>query len=150
MSQSAETPPKGRITRAAYRAWAMSRPGRGRTELVRGEIFSMAPERGAHLEAKAAVWLALRGAISAAGVPCRALPDGATVEVDDDTDYEPGAVVYCGERMAPDAVVVPNPVVVVEVLSPGTRSVDTAQKLVDYFRVTSIRHYLIGTRAPAR
>ena len=33
--------------------------------------------------------------------------------------------------------------VVVEVTSPGTLSVDTGFKLTDYFRVPSIRHYLI-------
>ena len=85
----------------------------------------------------------MRQAILAAGLPCEALPDGATVEVGDDTDYEPGAVVTCGERMGDDAVVAPNPVIVVEVLSPSTRSVDTGVKLIDYFRVPSIRHYLI-------
>ena len=103
----------------------------------------MAPERGAHLRIKAAAWLALRQAIATAGVPCQALPDGATIEVDDETDYEPDAVVNCGERMADDAVAAPNPLVVVEVLSPSTRSVDTGAKLTDYFRVPSIQHYLI-------
>jgi len=34
-------------------------------------------------------------------------------------------------------------VVVVEVLSPATQSVDFADKLADYFRVPSIQHYLI-------
>jgi Uma2 family endonuclease len=149
VSQSAETPPKGRMTRAAYRAWAEQQP-RGRYELVRGEVVAMAPERGAHLRAKLAAALALRRAIAEAGVPCQALPDGATVEVGDNVDYEPDALVNCGEPMADDAVAAPNPVVVVEVLSPGTRSVDTAQKLVDYFRVPSIRHFLIlDTRARA-
>ena len=57
--------------------------------------------------------------------------------------YEPDAVVTCGERMGDDAIVAPNPVVVVEVLSPSTRAVDTGAKLTDYFRVPSIRHYLI-------
>ncbi len=126
------------LSREEYRRWAEAQP-RGRYERVGGEVVAMAPERGAHLEIKAATWLALRQAI-AAGVPCQALPDGATVEIDDETDYEPDAVVNCGERMARDAVAVPNPVVVVEVLSPSTRSVDTGAKLTDYFRVPSVRH----------
>ncbi len=49
----------------------------------------------------------------------------------------------CGERIADDAIAAPNPVVVVEVLSPSTQSVDTGAKLADYFRVPSIQHYLI-------
>ncbi len=78
----------------------------------------MAPERGAHLPVKGAVYKALDRAVTAAGVPCQALPGGATVETGD-SDYEPDAVVNCGEPMADDAVAAPNPVIVVEVLSPG-------------------------------
>lgn len=131
------------LSREEYRRWAEAQP-HGRYELVAGEIVAMAPGRVEHLRVKAAVWLCLRQAIRAAGLPCEALPDGATVEVGDDTDYEPDAVVACGERMAGDAIAVSNPVVVVEVLSPSTRSVDTGAKLSDYFRVPSIQHYLIA------
>jgi Uma2 family endonuclease len=60
-----------------------------------------------------------------------------------DSDYEPGALVNCGQPMADDAIAAPNPVVVVEVLSPGTGSTDTGAKLADYFLVRSIVHYLI-------
>lgn len=130
------------LSREEYRRWAEVQP-RGRHERVAGEVVAMAPERAAHVRVKARVWQALDRAIRAAGLPCEALADGATVEVGDDTDYEPDAVVTCGERMADDAIVAPNPVVVVEVLSPSTRSVDSGAKLADYFRVSSIRHYLI-------
>jgi len=51
--------------------------------------------------------------------------------------------VNCGEQPDEDAVAAPNPVIVVEVTSPGTRSVDTGAKLAGYFRVPSIQHYLI-------
>jgi Uma2 family endonuclease len=71
------------------------------------------------------------------------LPDGVTVEIDDDTDYEPDAVVNCGPPAPGDAVAATNPVVVVEVLSPSTEHIDLAEKLADYFRVPSIQHYLI-------
>ena len=71
-----------------------------------------------------------------------ALPDGATVETGD-SDYEPDALVNCGEPMADDAIAAPHPVIIVEVLSPGTASTDTGGKLADYFRVPSVAHYLI-------
>ena len=134
--------PPGVLGRAEFRRWADAQP-RGRYERVGGEVVAMAPERVAHLRVKAAAWLALRQAISAAGEPCEALPGGATVEVGDDTDYEPDAVVNCGPRLPPDAIAAPTPVIVVEVLSPSTQSVDTGAKLTDYFRVPSIQHYLI-------
>jgi Uma2 family endonuclease len=130
------------LSRNEYRRWAEAQP-RGRYELVAGEVVAMAPERVAHVRVKAQAWQALDRAIRTAGLPCEALADGVTVEVGDDTDYEPDAVVNCGERMADDAIAAPNPIIVVEVLSPSTRSVDTGAKLSDYFRVPSVRHYLI-------
>ena len=130
-----------RYSREEFRRWCEAQPT-GRYERVDGRIVAMSPERGAHLRMKAAVYVALRRAITAAGVDCQALPDGATVETGD-SDYEPDALVNCGEPMADDAVAAPNPVIVVEVLSPGTASTDTGGKLADYFRVTSVAHYLI-------
>jgi Uma2 family endonuclease len=129
------------MTREAYYAWC-GQQERGRFERIDGEVVAMAPERGAHLLMKSEMWLALRQAIAVAGVACQALPDGATVS-SGDSDYEPDAVVNCGPRMAFDATHAPNPVVVVEVLSPGTQSVDTGVKLAGYFLVPSIVHYLI-------
>jgi Uma2 family endonuclease len=130
-----------RVSREAFRRWRETQP-KGRFERVDGRIVAMAPERGAHLRVKGAVYRALVRAVAASGVDCQALPDGATVETGD-SDYEPDAVVNCGEPMADDAVAVPNPVVIVEVLSPGTASTDTGGKLADYFRLASVAHYLI-------
>ena len=48
-----------------------------------------------------------------------------------------------GPRPPPDATTAINPVIVVKVLSASTRSVDSSETLVDYFRVPSIQHYLI-------
>jgi Uma2 family endonuclease len=123
--------------------WAMAQPD-GRYELLDGEAVAMAPERAAHARLKSAVWLALRDAIKSAGLPCEALPDGMTVKIDARTAYEPDALVQCGERLSGETVIVSTPLIVVEVLSPKTSSRDVGAKLADYFRVPSIRHYLIA------
>ena len=128
--------------REAYRAWSVAQPA-GRYEWVHGNVVAMAPERLIHTRLKATVWLALHQAVQRAGVQCEALADGATVEIGDDTDYEPDAVVNCGERGGTDALAVPSPVIVVEVLSPSTGYRDLGTKLADYFRVPSVQHYLI-------
>ncbi len=125
-------------TREEYRRWCEAQT-RGRYERVDGRIVAMAPERAGHARVKGAVFLALRRAISEAGVACEALPDGVTVETGD-SDYEPDAVVNCGARIPDDAMAASNPVIVVEVLSPGTSSVDTGAKLAGYFRLPSIAH----------
>jgi Uma2 family endonuclease len=130
-----------RFTRAEFRRWAEGQAQRH--ELVAGEPIAKSPEPVVHVRLKARIWRALDRAIQDAGVECEALADGMTIEVDEDTDYEPDAVVNCGPPMDPDATVATNPVIVVEVLSPSTQSIDSSDKLADYFRIPSIHHYLI-------
>lgn len=135
--------PRARMTADAFIAWAMEQPEGERYELVQGEIVAMAPERSAHALTKARVWRALDDAIAAAGLRCTAYPDGMSVEIDADTVYEPDALVRCGEPLPDEAVKLHDPLIVVEVLSPSTRARDAGAKLEDYFRLPSLRHYLI-------
>jgi Uma2 family endonuclease len=132
---------KPRMTVDEFLAWAVAQPKR--YELHCGEVYMMSPESAGHAEMKAAVYTALMAGIKTAKVPCHALPDGMTVRIDDETAYEPDAIVYCGPKIARSAIEVPNPVVVVEVLSPSTRSVDLSIKLAAYFCLPSVVHYLI-------
>jgi Uma2 family endonuclease len=129
------------LTRDEFRRWVEGR--KERYERISGEPVAMSPERAQHVRVKNRMWAALDRAIREEGLDCEALGDGITIEVDAETDYEPDAVVNCGPRLGPDEVAVTNPVVVVEVLSPSTQSIDSSDKLADYFRVPSIQHYLI-------
>ncbi len=131
----------GKISREDYYRWYDSQPS-GRFERVDGQVVAMGAERVAHVKAKSAVFLALRRAVAASGISCEALADGVTVQTGD-SDYEPDALVNCGPPIGGDEVAAPNPVVIVEVLSPGTAGVDTDSKLAGYFRVPSVAHYLI-------
>ena len=103
----------------------------------------MSPEVVGHSEIKGAVHMALVAAIRQRHLPCYALPDGPTVRIDDETAYEPNALVYCGQKLPQTALEVPSPVIIVEVLSPCTRRVDVSLKLAGYFRLPSVAHYLI-------
>jgi Uma2 family endonuclease len=130
------------MSRHQFQQWAEAQP-RGRFERVDGEVVAKAPERWVHARLRAQTWLALDRAITLAGLACEAVPRGMTVEIDDDTDCEPDALVNCGPPIPDDAIAAPNPVVIVEVLSPGTAPVDTGAKLADYFRLASVQHYLL-------
>jgi Uma2 family endonuclease len=132
---------KTRMTVDEFLSWAEDEPGR--YELFRGEVHAMSPEGVGHAERKGAIYTSLVAAIRARQLPCHALPDGATVRIDDMTAYEPDALVYCGEKLSPEAIEVPNPIIIVEVLSPSTRRVDVSLKLIGYFRLPSVAHYLI-------
>jgi Uma2 family endonuclease len=132
---------KPNMTVDEFLAWAEENPGR--YELSEGEVYAMSPERIGHARTKFAVQAALLAAIRKAGVFARMVPNGPAVRVSERTAYEPDALVYCGPERPDDAIDVPNPVIIVEVLSPGTRHIDNATKLSGYFAVASVSHYLI-------
>ena len=133
--------PQHKMTVDEYLAWAEGQPGR--YELYTGRVYAMAPERAGHAKVKFAVQAAFAAAIRKAGAECHMLPDGMTVRVDANTAHEPDALVYCGEELPDSAIEVPNPVILVEVLSPSTRRIDASLKLAGYFSIESVRHYLI-------
>ena len=133
--------PKIRMTVDEYLDWARDVPGRH--ELVDGEIYAMSPEAAGHAKVKYAVQTALLNGIRNRKLPCHMLPDGMTVRVDQSTAFEPDALVYCGQELAQSAVEVPAPVIVVEVLSPSTGRFDGTVRLVGYFKLPSIAHYLL-------
>ena len=131
------------MTASEFLRWAEARPDGRRHELVGGEPVAMAPERNRHNLVKAECWLALRQAVRSAGVDCTVLGDGATVVVDEDNVYEPDVTVQCGEPIDLDSSVATHPSVLVEVLSPSTPGVDSSEKLLGYFQLPSVRHYLV-------
>lgn len=128
------------MTADVYLAWLDEQPT-WRYELVDGQIIAMNPQRAEHIEVKIAAARALQDAL--AGTRCHVLGDGMCVRIDDRTVFEPDALVYCGDKKKGDTTVMSDPVVVVEVLSPGTKTVDTTKKLEGYFKLENVRHYLI-------
>jgi Uma2 family endonuclease len=132
---------KDRMTAEEYLAWGESREGR--YELIDGVVYAQAAERAAHAEMKGLVFLALTNALRRKGVDCRAMVDGMAVRVGASTVFEPDALVYCGPKLPPDALLVEAPLVVVEVISPTSGRNDNTRKLAGYFNVPSIRHYLV-------
>jgi Uma2 family endonuclease len=132
----------GRLSRADYHRWVENQPRR-RFERVGGEPVAMSPERWIHARLKATIWAIFKRELHRAGLPCEAAPDGMTVEIGEDADYEPDALINCGDPIPDDAIAAPNPVVIVEVLSPSTRAVDSGGKLADYFKLPSVQHYLL-------
>ena len=134
-----------RMTAVEFIAWAMQQPDGQRYELVDGEVIGTALERAAHARVKHRICEALGQAIRAAGLPCEAFPDGMSVRVDADTVFEPDALVRCGTPLDDDAIEMADPLIVVEVVSPSSGSRDSGSKLEGYFRLASVRHYLIVT-----
>jgi Uma2 family endonuclease len=129
---------KSHMTVDEFLTWAENQPGR--YELYDGVVYAMTPERAVHAKIKFSVQVALANAIRARGLPCHMLPDGMTVRAAKDIAYEPDALVYCGAELPPSAIEVPNPVIVVEVLSRSTQNLDTGRSYRDIspYRVCGI------------
>ena len=125
----------------AFLGWADGRAGRW--ELRDGRPKAMAPERASHALTKFAAQKALDAGVRRTGLPCRAFPDGMTVRISARTAFEPDALVVCPAPADLGAMEIPNPIVVVEVLSPSTAADDHGIKLDGYFSLASVEHYLI-------
>ena len=115
----------------------------GRWEIENGVAYAMAPELLGHARVKLAAVNALQDAIRRAGLPCEAVPDSVAVRITARTAYQPDALVYCGPRLPSNVREISNPVIVVEVSSPSTRARDEGKKLIGYFSLPSVAHYLL-------
>ena len=124
-----------------YLDWATDRPGR--YELVNGRPIKMSPETTGHIKVKSYAWLALLEAVQQSEQNLIAVGDGATVKITSNTAFEPGALVYAGPELPGSEMIVPAPIIVVEVISPTSGSRDSGSKLRGYFQVRSVQHYLI-------
>jgi len=116
----------------------------GRIVMKHGGAGSMNAEQAGHRRMKSRLFMALVASVEAAGLEAQVEPDGATVRLASGRSFEPDALVYLGPPVAETALVVPNPIIVCEVLSPSTRDFDLNEKRDAYFELPSVAHYLIG------
>jgi Uma2 family endonuclease len=121
--------------------WAGEHPGT-RYELVGGRPVAMAPEKVRHTVVKFSAARALDDAVRDTGLPCRVFADGVSVAIDEHTVREPDCSVQCTEPDL-DSMFIDAPMIVGEVTSPSSTRDDTGAKLVEYFSVPSIVHYII-------
>ncbi|MGE0849180.1 MAG: Uma2 family endonuclease [Hyphomicrobiaceae bacterium] len=125
-----------------FLAWAI-RQDKGRYELFDGRVVMQQPQNWGHADVAWRVANLLAQAIERSGLPFYTAPMGMTVRIAKKTAFEPDALVAPLPRPERDDVEISNPVLVVEVLSPSIAKRDRNDKLVGYFKVPSIQHYLV-------
>src|SRR5262249_48208063 len=84
--------------------------------------------------------------VKRANLPCTVFTDGVGIVINENTVREPDASIQCGGKLNLDAMTIDAPLIVVEVVSPSSERDDTHAKLVEYFSIQSIRHYLVVLR----
>jgi Uma2 family endonuclease len=120
-----------------FRVWHERQPDVW--EFIDGALRLMAPGSKAHTLVKSNAHAAFAQALHGTG--CRALVDGAIVEVHG-SSLIPDIVVTCGplDFSSPR---VDEPMIIVEVLSPSGEKDDLGRKLALYLEVPGLRHYLV-------
>ena len=142
MNAHLSTSTAGRMTVEQFLDWAQAQ-AKGRYELVDGVPVKMSPERNQHALVKGAVYRAFVAAVEKAGIDCVVFPDGPMVVIDQDRSRGPDIVVHIGPAFDPNALTVDSPVILVEVTSPTTMRTDTDDKLIEYFSLPSVHHYVL-------
>ena len=131
------------MTAVAFMAWQEAQTSGRRYELLDGIVHEMQSEQLVHARVKAKVHALLERQIAAGGLACEAMPDGMAVKVDEHTVFEPDALVRCGPPLPGDTLLIEDPMIVIEVVSPTSQRIDVLRKFTRYFLNPSIIHYLI-------
>ena len=126
------------MSRSEFLDWVQSRDRR--YEFGGGRPVAMTGGSLRHNQITLAIHRALDRHL--AGGPCRPLGPGAGVATTADIIRYPDAVVTCSPFNRSEHLV-PAPVVVFEVVSPGSLRLDRVVKLREYQAVSSIRAYVI-------
>jgi Uma2 family endonuclease len=111
-----------------------------RHEYVGGEVHAMTGGTLRHNRIALNVTTRLHAA--ARRGPCQIFVNDVKVRAASDVIYYPDVVVSCAAQ-DDRGVIARDPCVVVEVLSPSTRTTDRREKLANYKRIRSLRAYLV-------
>lgn len=120
-----------------FQAWHEEQPERW--EFIAGRPWMMAPGSMRHSILKRNLFRALDRASGLES--CEVLVDGPQI-LTDEISAIPDVVVTCSP-LDLTTPVIPEPVIIVEVMSPSTERDDTERKWWSYRRIQSLKHYVI-------
>lgn len=118
-----------------------------RHEYVGGALYALAGATKRHNRIAGNIFARLWSA--ARGGPCRVYSSDVKLKVAEDVFYYPDVMVACGPE-GENPVYEEAPCLVVEVVSPGTESIDRREKLLAYKRLSIVEAYLIVDQEKAR
>jgi Uma2 family endonuclease len=130
------------MTSDEFLVWASAHDV-ARVELIDGEVVATAGGTRGHSRIKSNAHVAIGKGLSGKRPACNSYIDDLSVVITDRTTYIPDVVVDCADEQDDDDLIAKEPMIVVEVLSQSTSRNDTDRKLIGYFTVPSIIHYLI-------
>jgi Uma2 family endonuclease len=126
-----------RMSPEAYLAYEQDQPVRH--ELVDGYLYAMTGATDRHEEIALNLASALRAHLR--GGPCRVYKGDLKIRVADDF-YYPDVFVRCSEARG-DPYFKTDPVLIAEVLSPGTQRYDRGDKRLAFFTLPTLSEYVL-------
>ncbi len=130
------------MTAEEFAVWAEARPEK-HWELFEGVPKLQPPQNLGHGRTVQNIALLLYGAPQPAGRKLFAATRGLLVKAGPHTAFEPDVVAFSG-HMDDYEIIVPEPLIVAEVLAANTQRTDLTVKIAGYFNVPSIEHYVIA------
>ncbi|MEJ1161844.1 Uma2 family endonuclease [Prosthecomicrobium sp. N25] len=127
-----------RMDPETFLAWATRQEGT--YELVDGIPRAMTGARKGHDRAVVLGLSSLSRRLE--GSPCEPFTEALAISIPNGNVRRPDITVDCG-RPDDDLLYADRPILVIEVLSPSTRSVDTLRKVLEYQRVATIQYILL-------
>ncbi len=126
-----------RLTPEEYLAYERNQSVRH--ELVDGYLYAMTGASDRHEEIALNLASALHGHLRDS--PCRVYKGDLKIRVADDF-YYPDVFVRCGEARG-DPYFKTDPVLIAEILSPGTQRYDRGDKRLAYWRLPTLQEYVL-------
>jgi Uma2 family endonuclease len=137
-----------RMTCEQFLEWTDARVAALPYDEPKWELFDGIPEMQEHemwrhARAKYRLTQIIEAAIERANIPFEIGLDGLGVRVGPRSSYQPEAVIFPKGLIGESDRYAPQPIIVIEVLSPSTRSKDLTIKAAGYAQVPTIEHYLV-------
>ncbi len=131
-----------KMTAAEYLEWEPRQELR--YEYCNGQVFAMSGGTKGHNRLALNLYSALVDRVDAEG--CEINVSDVKVELGEGLSYRyPDLIVSCDERDKDEAAFYGFPKLIVEVLSPGTTTVDREDKFQEYIRIPTLEEYVLIT-----
>lgn len=131
--------PLHRLTLAEFLQWEDAQAERH--EFYRGDIFAMVGGTARHNRVILNLASCIDGHLDGTG--CQVFTENMKLQLADDGILYPDVMVTCGKAEAGDELVVTDPKLIIEVLSPSTKGYDKRDKFILYRTLPSLREYVL-------
>lgn len=114
-----------------------------RHEFIEGQVYVMAGATERHNQIASAIHYALYGQLLERD--CSVFQTDMRVQVAEDASFYPDIVAFCGQAQYADEkrMILLNPTLIIEVLSPSTEDYDRGRKFKQYRHLDSLKEYVL-------